>query len=218
MRLMLLTICFSFTITAYTQDSDVGNWLLYFGNKKINDQWNWHHEMQYRSFNAVGDLEQLLVRTGIGYNLSSNNNNLLLGYAYILSEPYLLGTDDKIQINEHRIYQQFITRQQFGRFYFQHRYRLEERFIEDDYRTRFRYFLSILLPLNQNTLGDKALYLHTYNELFIHTTSAVFDRNRLYGAIGYNFNKHLRVELGYMSQLQENRHREQFQLVTFGNF
>ncbi|MFN6079188.1 MAG: DUF2490 domain-containing protein, partial [Bacteroidota bacterium] len=51
------------------QNTSTGNWIQYFGNKKINEKWNWWHEVQYRNYNAVGDLEQLLIRTGLGYNI-----------------------------------------------------------------------------------------------------------------------------------------------------
>lgn len=58
------------------QKTDTVNWFLYFGNQKINDRWNLHSEVQYRNYNFAGDLEQLLLRIGIGYNLSENNNNI----------------------------------------------------------------------------------------------------------------------------------------------
>src|SRR3990167_4855875 len=102
------SFCFLFllflTANVNAQDSDVGNWFLYFGNQKINNRFNWHNEVQYRNYNFIGDLEQLLIRTGLGYNLSENNNNVLLGYAYIHSEPYVQGTDDKLKTDEHRIF------------------------------------------------------------------------------------------------------------------
>ena len=60
------------------QSSVFGNWLIYFGDKKINNKFNWHHEVQYRNFNFLGDTEQLLLRTAIGYNLTENNNNINL--------------------------------------------------------------------------------------------------------------------------------------------
>ena len=56
------------------QNTSTGNWMQYFGNKKINEKWNWWHEVQYRNYNAVGDLEQLLIRTGLGYNVSKTDN------------------------------------------------------------------------------------------------------------------------------------------------
>ena len=67
---LLLLFCLSCFGSLQAQDSDTGNWLIYIGSKKINDKWNWHHEIQYRNHNFIGDLEQLLIRTGIGVNLS----------------------------------------------------------------------------------------------------------------------------------------------------
>ena len=203
---------------AAAQESETGNWMMYFGNQKLSDRWNWHNEIQYRNYNFAGDLEQLLLRTGIGYNLSANNNNLLLGYAYIHGEPYVAGTDEKTNVNEHRIFQQFISRQQFGRFYLQHRYRIEERFIEDDFKMRFRYFLGLNVPINKKEMVSKAIYLSLYNEIFIQPKSPVFDRDRVYGAIGYVFSSNLKVEAGLMAQLLESSDRAQFQIALFNTF
>lgn len=201
------------------QDSNFGNWLIYFGNKKIDAKWNWHHEVQYRNYNAIGDLEQLLLRTGIGYNLTENNNNVLLGYGYILSENYIASSNDKNAVNEHRIYQQFITRQQINRVGIQHRYRFEQRFVEDDFKLRFRYFLGFNIPLNNAEIVDKTLYLSTYNEIFLNTKNNVFDRNRLYSGLGYRLNPSLKFEIGYMNQFLANKtNRDQLNLITFYNF
>jgi len=54
----------------HAQKSDLGAWYMYFGNNKISKKLNWHNEIQYRNFDAGGDLEQLLIRTGIGYDLT----------------------------------------------------------------------------------------------------------------------------------------------------
>lgn len=200
------------------QDSDFGNWWIYFGNKQIDEKWNWHHEVQYRNYNFVGDLEQLLLRTGIGYNLTENNNNLLLGYAYIHSENYTGTEDEKINVNEHRIYQQFITRQRFGRINLQHRYRFEQRFIEEDFKMRLRYFLALNLPLNQKEMLDKTVYISAYNEIFVNTESDFFDRNRVFAGLGYKFSSNLRFEVGYMNQILNNFSRDQLNIMAFVNF
>ncbi len=215
---ILYTLLLLLPFQAAAQESETGNWMMYFGNQKLSDRWNWHNEIQYRNYNFAGDLEQLLFRTGIGYNLSANNNNLLLGYAYIHGEPYVAGTDEKTNVNEHRIFQQFISRQQFGRFYLQHRYRIEERFIEEDFKMRFRYFLGLNLPINKKEMVSKAIYLSLYNEIFIQPKSPVFDRDRVYGAIGYVFSSNLKVEAGMMAQLLENSDRAQFQIALFNTF
>lgn len=200
---------------AVSQDSDFGNWLIYIGNKKLNSKWNIHTEVQYRNYNAIGDLEQLLLRTGLGYNLS-NNTNVLLGYGYILSENYLENSNKKIAVNEHRIFQQFTTKQNVGRVQLNHRYRFEQRFVEADFKLRFRYLLGLNIPLSKSE--SNSYYLSAYNEIFLNSQSAIFDRNRVYGGIGYKFNKSLRLEAGYMNQFFETSSRDQFNIVTFITF
>jgi hypothetical protein len=198
------------------QESDFGNWLVYIGNKKLDSKWNIHNEVQYRSYNAIDDLEQLLLRTGIGYNLSENNNNILLGYGYILSQNYIEGIDEKIDVNEHRIFQQFTTKQKIGSVALSHRYRFEQRFVEADFKMRFRYFLGFNIPLTRKE--DNKYYLSAYNEVFLNTESSVFDRNRMYGGLGYKFNKSLKIEIGYMNQFFETSNRDQLNIITFFNF
>lgn len=218
-KILLGCILMSFSIMGFSQDSDLGNWLVYFGNKKIDPKWNWHHEVQYRNYNAIGDLEQLLLRTGIGYNLTENNNNLLLGYGYIHSQNYVGASDEKVNVNEHRIFQQFITRQSFSRVKLQHRYRFEQRWIEDaDFSLRFRYFLSLNVAINNEDIVDKTWYGSIYNEIFINDDQVFFDRNRLYFGIGYKLNKTAKFEFGYMNQFLNSGNRDQINLITFINF
>lgn len=217
LKLLSFLVLLLVATNGYTQKSDLGNWFNYFGNQKINARWNWHNEVQYRNFNFAGDLEQLVLRTGLGYNLSENNNNVLLGYAYIHSEPYVAGTDDKLQTNEHRIFQQFITKQQFGRIAIQHRYRFEQRFVQDDFKMRLRYSLSLNIPINKKVMEQNAVYASMYNEIFVNTEPNHYDRDRIYGGVGYCVNKYIRVEAGVMSQLLPTNDRTQFQIMIFNN-
>lgn len=217
-KILSLLCLFMFPFGSLAQDSNLGNWLIYIGNKKLNNKWNIHNEVQYRNYNAVGDLEQLLIRTGLGYNLTENNNNLLLGYGYILSENYIGDTDDKITINEHRIFQQFTTKQSLWAVKLTHRYRFEQRFVEEDFRMRFRYFLSLNVPFNEKEDKENFFYGSAYNEIFLNTESSVFDRNRVYFGLGYKVNNGLKFELGYMSQLFETSSRDQMNIIAFVNF
>lgn len=214
--LFLFVMVMCNTNISLAQISDVGNWFIYYGNQKINKKLNWQNEVQYRNFNFIGDANQLLFRTGVGYNLSENNNNILLGYAYIKSF-IKTNTGNKNVVNEHRIFQQFISKQNFNSFYVQHRYRIEERFFKDDFKIRFRYFLSLNKPLNKKTMEANAVYLSAYNEIFLNSKKTVFDRDRLYGGVGYCINKNLRLEVGYMSQIFESNSQQQFQIIFFNN-
>ncbi|MDO5975682.1 DUF2490 domain-containing protein [Flavivirga jejuensis] len=200
------------------QDSNLGNWLIYIGNKKLNSKWNIHNEVQYRNYNAIGDLEQLLLRTGLGYTFNENKNNVLLGYGYIASENYIGNTDDKVSVNEHRLFQQFTSKQNIGRVKLNHRYRFEQRFVEDDFKLRFRYFLGLNIPLCNKEDKSSKYYFSAYNEIFLNTKTSIFDRNRVYGGIGYNINNNIRLEAGYMNQFFETSSRDQLNIVTFVTF
>ncbi|MFB1013096.1 MAG: DUF2490 domain-containing protein [Bacteroidia bacterium] len=215
MRRLIYTVLLSFLFIPWTfsQGSDFGNWMIYFGNNKLNEKFNIHNEVQYRNYNAVGDLEQLLLRTGLGYNLTPNNNNLLLGYGFIRSENYQ-NLDTKLVLNEHRIYQQFITKQSFGRVSLSHRYRLEERFVADDFKMRFRYFLATNIALNHKLLVPNTIYLSAYNEIFINAKNQLFDRNRIYGGLGYKVSNNLKLEIGYMNQRFFVGNRDQINLIA----
>lgn len=218
MRFFLFVFLFlGINNSLYSQKSEIGNWFIYFGNQKINQNWNWHNEIQYRNYGFIGDTNQLLLRTGLGYNLTENNNNVLLGYAFVNTHKYITNSEQKQESNEHRIFQQFITKQNFGRFYFFHRYRVEERFLPDDFQVRLRYFLSASIPLNKKTLDKNAIYFSTYNEIFVNTEKPLFDRNRIYAALGFVINKNFKVEAGFMSQILEQSNRNQFQIVIFNN-
>lgn len=216
-QLIFFMLVLFLTANLNAQNTNAGNWFLYFGNQKINNRWNWHNEVQYRNYNFAGDLEQLLLRTGIGYNLSENNNNLLLGYAYVHSEPYVAGTNEKLNTNEHRIFQQIISKQQFGRVNIQHRYRFEQRFVEEDFKMRARYFLSLNVPINKKEMEKNTIYASVYNEIFINTDFNYFDRDRIYCGVGYCFNKNFKVEAGVMTQILSNSRRTQFQIMFFNS-
>lgn len=215
--MVALTCVLMLPYSSAAQNSDFGNWLIYIGNKKVDSKWNIHNEVQYRNYDAIGDLEQLLLRTGVGYNLSENNHNLLLGYGYILSQNYSADTEDKLDVNEHRIFQQFTSKQKIGNVSLSHRYRFEQRFVDSDFKMRLRYFLAFKVPILKTETSPTKLYLSAYNEVFLNTESDVFDRNRVYVGLGYQLNKNVRIETGYMSQLFENSSRDQFNLITFVN-
>lgn len=68
-------------------------------------------------------------------------------------------------------------------------------------------------------MDDKTFYLALYNEIFINgqrnigngNSVEIFDRNRIYIAMGYMIRKGLKIQLGIMNQSTDNWRKNQFQ-------
>ncbi|HSF54967.1 MAG TPA: DUF2490 domain-containing protein [Algoriphagus sp.] len=216
---LLSVLCFP----AFAQDeSDLGSWYMYFGNFRFSETpWAIHGELQYRNNNILGDFEQLLVRTGLQYNLKSGQVSFLAGYASITTGVPGEGTET---FHENRIYQEVILRQKLGRVSLMHRYRYEQRWIaESDFRTRFRYAIFVNVPLNKKELTEKgSVYAQLYDEIFINgekpdgsTSIQYFDRNRIYLGLGYRTSAKLALQFGIMEQTSNVFSKTQLQFSAF---
>lgn len=87
-KLILLLALISFSNFGFAQESsDLGAWYMYFGNFRFAESpWAIHGEAQYQNHNTIGDLEQLLLRTGLQYNLKNGAASFLAGYGSIPSQ------------------------------------------------------------------------------------------------------------------------------------
>jgi len=206
--------------TAQIDEDKLGAWYMYFFSTTFKESsWGAQGDIQYRNWDLGGDLEQLLIRGGITYKPKSANIKFTLGYGNITTGAF---GSSNTTTSESRIYQEALFPVKFGnRFYTNHRFRFEQRFVENqDFRTRYRYNLFLNIPLNQATMDNKTIYLALYNELFINgqrnigdgNTVEIFDRNRLYFGLGYFINKKLKVQAGVMNQTTNNWNKNQLQL------
>lgn len=188
----------SFVLTTSAQDTgedEWGAWYMYFGTNQVTDKLSIHTEAQFRFYEVTSTFNQLLLRTGLNYHIS-DNAIATLGYGYINTDGTFEDIPGEENSNEHRIFQQFILRNVVGKFKFEHRYRLEQRFIStqlDDFTEhRARYRLQVTYPLNEKW------FLNVYDEVFVNLQEPIFGQNRLYGAIGYNVQNNFNVQLGYL--------------------
>ena len=218
--LISLLLIFSKNGNAQINEDKMGAWYMYFFNTTFKESpWGIQGDLQFRNWNIGGDLEQLLVRSGLTYEPKNATIKLTLGYGNITTGSY--GADNSTT-SESRIYQEALWPVQFGnRVHTNHRFRYEQRFVENQaFRTRFRYNLFLNIPLNKPSMDENTLYLALYNELFINgernigdgKSVAVFDRNRLYGALGYIIKKGIKVQLGVMNQTTDSWSKNQLQL------
>jgi len=215
-HLFLYLLFFLTSSSILAQDNTLGNWLIYFGNQKINNRWNIQSDFQYRLNQVPGQKSQLLIRGGLGYNLSENNHYVLLGIAYVNTD-FTESMINSPALNEKRLYQQYLYKHQLNDVFVTHRGRFEERFFPSQFGLRARYFISLQKSLNAKLLNKNSIYASIYNELFVDVKQNKFDRNRFYTGLGYAINKDIRIETGYLIQAQKNMTVGQLQFVVYNN-
>lgn len=204
----------------------LGGWYMYFFNTTFKESsWGAQGDVQLRNWNIGGDLEQLLIRGGLTFKPKSANIKFTAGYGDVTTGAF---GDDKTVTRESRIYQEALFPVKFGeRFYTNHRFRYEQRFVENqDFRTRYRYNLFLNVALTSKEMKKNTLYLALYNEIFINgqrnigngNSAEVFDRNRFYAALGFVLFDNTKVQVGLMNQTTNGWKKNQLQLSLHQKF
>ena len=201
----ILIISLLFTNTNFSQSNSIlpddylGNWLMYFGTHHLNDKYSIHYETQLRNYEPINNFFQLLPRVGLNYKID-DNSMVTSGYAFIPTQTDFDEGWGNNMVTENRIWEQFILRNSIGSIKIRHRYRLEQRWVKNgnntSYKNRARYMLSFKIPLSKKE--DFPLFLSVYDEIFINISDEPFNQNRLYTALGYQFNTNANVQLGYL--------------------
>jgi hypothetical protein len=206
MKIFFILSSWVFIFSSYAQktiDDQLHGWVLYQGNHKLNSQFDLHTEYQWRRANGFADWQQSLARVGLDYKLNPSVT-ISGGYAWILTYPY--GSQPIAnQTNENRLWQQLILKQPIGNLQVQHRYRLEQRWTDNQFKQRMRYRAQVLIPLQKSFVDKKqGLFLNVNNEVFLGFGKGIgkniLDQNRFIGAVGYQFNKDFSLQMGYLDQ------------------
>lgn len=226
MRYLFLSSLLFLSIHSYSQveESKLGSWYMYFYNVNFEESnFGLQGDIQYRSWNTIEDLEQLMLRSGVTYRTNDSSVLFTLGYANITSGA---PGESNITVNESRVYQEALFGQKImQRVHLTHRFRYEQRWIENqDFRTRLRYSFSMNIGLNSKELVPKSFYAAFYNELFVNgernnglAEVELFDRNRTYFGLGYILSKSSKVQLGWMRQETETFTKNQLQFSLHQN-
>ena len=193
-------------------------------------------EGQFRYVEQMDPL-QFQLRTGVEYGLNKHWF-VTLGYVYTWNEHY--GKQPAAFVNnEHRIWEQVNYKNSYKRFFMSHRFRVEQRFIQEhsktetsnaysNYQNRLRYRFMTNIPLNHATMDAKTVYLNLYDEVFYGfgntDTFNEPDQNRIYLGFGYQFTKLVQAHVGpfYQMLIKSNGAKQEnnvgFQLQVNYNF
>ena len=205
-------------IKGQNPDENLGNWFMYFGTHKLSEKYSLHYETQLRNYELVSNFNQLLPRVGLNYHIDKNTS-LTAGYAFIPTQNVFDQGWGEEMVAENRIWEQFILKNVVNRMKIRHRYRLEQRWVklgeETTYKNRARYMLSVKLPISKNE--DSPLFISLYDEIFLNISDNPFDQNRLFAALGYQFNKQMNFQVGYLRHRSGNLNLNRLQLAVFLN-
>ena len=166
---------------------------------------------------------QYQLRSGLDIKLNDHFSIVPAGYVYTWNYQY--GKQPAaFQNNEHRIWQQVMFKHHAGRVNFEHRLRVEERFIQhhhiderhqvvDDGYTvnqyRLRYRLQARVPINNAKIEPHTYYAIVYDEIFKswgeNVTYENPDQNRIFVGMGYQFHKSFSMHLGGLYQMLVKR-------------
>lgn len=211
----LFTVLFLAALPVFSQEEKLapnpgGYWLAYTGDNKINSRIGIHSEVQLRNLFLERTVESFLVRTGLNVYIKPYAM-ATAGYGYFYgapSNPEIIGA----KTSEHRIWQQLILRQKSKNIFIEHRYRLEQRFLQNlstgtnrqDHRLRYRF--QTLFPLYSISPHLRHFFVGVNNEIMINfrnDPSRLFDRNRFFSGIGYQVSPKMNFQLGYLNQFSQ---------------
>jgi hypothetical protein len=198
LRLLLLLSIFSTGVLAQT--TPVGTWgiatLVLPGDSS--HRWGGYTEFQVRENNVFSNFMYNEVKAGVSYDLDKNFTALIGTGRYSTYDYHDLSAGPVT--TETRLWEQITTTQFLYRLKLEHRYRVEQRWVNGLYKNRFRYRINVFIPLNKTKIAAKTYFLSLFDEVFLNNSEPNFERNRVSAAAGYQFDKSWIVQAGWINQ------------------
>lgn len=196
--------------------AQTGSWSIVNVKCAINPKFTIFGEAQIRSQETLNDFVYWEAKLIGHYTV---NDQLFLGggigtYHQYSDYENFVGPDKQ---KEMRFWLEMVTKNSTGRFNFDHRYRLEQRFIQkwnnstssytnnfysnsnDDDRYRFRYRIQLNVPINHKKMEAKTCYFNISNEIHLTHEKPYFTQNRFFTGVGYKI-KNAQIQVGNMHQ------------------
>jgi Protein of unknown function (DUF2490) len=185
---------------AYAQQHDFQQWTQMTVQGAVKDNLLVYFELQPRLWDNAGRLGQLLVRPAVGYRITADTN-VLLGYAYVRTDPLGGRATDENRLWQQMIYPLLKT----ARLTVNGRSRLEQRTVvnANDLGWRIRQQVRAQGPL---VAGGKVLGV-VWNETFFNFNATDwgaregFDQVRTFVGVQFPLSDRLNLEPGYLNQL-----------------
>jgi len=191
--LILLSISTHLYAQKNTEDY-LGSWYTLGLNHRFTEHFSLTPYAELRFYEPTSNYNLTFLSLNGNYHFK-HNQTITIAYAY-LDIDSVFDADNKPNTIEHRILEQYAKKHTLGVLNIQHRFRLEQRFLEftdrNELQNRFRYRLNLKYNVN------KMLFLSLTEEPFVNFQDQVFHENRFYIGIGFNVLKQAQLQMGFL--------------------
>jgi hypothetical protein len=191
-------ILFSSLKTSAQEDS-LGGWTVASIHYFLSPKFALYGEAQVRSQRLVNDFFYYELKGGVTYFLPKKNLVFFgLGSYKTYTSPG--NFKEPVVSDEFRMWEQLVLNNNINRLKIEHRYRIEQRWVNGVYSNRFRYRLNPIIRLISLQSLIKTIYISVYDEVFFTNKQPYFLRNRFFAGAGYRFTKLFTGQLGFLRQ------------------
>lgn len=189
-------------------------WVNTYGNMRLTDRLFWVAQTHFRFQQTdntpfAGQVAQVYNRHALSYLFSKRFITSVGGVLRVNFNTDEIYEDERRSVPEWRIWHEYQFSLPLSRLMIYHRIRLEHRWTQgfennSDYifRNRWRYMLSMKIPINKPKLGPHAFYIAPESEIIMQSGKSVVDSPledlRLHTSFGYIVNPRLTVATGLM--------------------
>jgi len=209
----IILLSITSTVAQTTAEDKLGSWYILATNNKVSDNLSIQAQTQFRFYEVASELEQFKIRAGATYKFTKALS-VSAGYAYFRTDPSYT-SNQPLEFNEHRLYEDISLSNSFGKLGIKHRYRIEHRFFDfedgNDTRHWMRYMLKLSYPVTEQISVD------LYDEIFINLQTPLFGQNWLGGGVSYKLNDLLKLRAGYQRISLEGAGFDRLQLGIYIN-
>lgn len=185
---------------ALAAQGQTGSWNILSVKYGLSPRWSLFGEAQLRSTRFYGHFHYYEFKGGGAYNFDRNFSVALAAGRYKTFQQG--GNFLEPEVNdEFRLWQQIAISEYLERIKIEHRYRLEQRWTSFGFRTRYRFRVNVIVPINKRKMEPGTWYLAASNEIFLIDRPGYFERNRFAALFGRQLTRQLTAYVGYLYQL-----------------
>ncbi len=210
MKTIFYSLFFLFSSIVWSQtEESYSSWNSLILDYKLNDSFILKNEAHLRRTDFLKNKQQLLIRPSMHYKL---NKTIDIGMGYTYAKNYRETHD----FTENDLWEQIQLQHASWKLAFKHRFRFEQRFVENviettenqfeidgtEFLMRFRYRFTVSLPVIKVSKSNM-LSVTMFNEIWLNTEKGIAPRslnqNWFYTGLSYPILKNGSISVGYLN-------------------